>query len=613
MLVAILSTVLSDREDGPHPDYISFFVFSVVITSARQLEMAAEQASDSEYTTVFVHVHDTDDSDQYYSHGGPPDSNEEVRSGSAATFALSTASNVEDRQDVSSSPDADDEETVGDDTDFDPEQLADDGECGSMVNHGDRTMRLNFWQSEIRKNVRGSYYTVGEALYRVLHQERLLKTSEFLKWAQSCFGLTRSTAYEYIRAYRIVKLLQARDPSLPVPSTLSHFRVFNKTKLKDGGVDVARLWRTILSELPPDSQQKPRTAKEVLSKGKEIMEREKIGEHAPRTNGLLPGSNRRQRPYEATPWQHEPGPKRSQQMSGGATCSQSPLHQRISAFTVRPKATLAAGLSVAGGDPAISSSGPFATEQSHWQGNASSFHSQARQQNGPFTRRSSQHQTSEPFDDSGEPPALIHIDSASTSPMSKPEARAESENVITVPQIYEAARGVIRNGVFDVSLTAPQCEEEKIALSQGGRPCRVLHTHRSRDQWCGSVWGNFTGPHAEEEIDLANCIDKAVEKFDTGEFDQATFLTGIGFGRGWFQKLIQYPHCFLNDDVEILARHTGSGKAGRGESHQVVRVNCAVFYLGPDIQRFVEQFRSLGTIPGVNTWCNYSYTADVRG
>lgn len=129
------------------------------------------------------------------------------------------------------------------------------------------TNRLKYWQQEINVNVKGSYYLVGRALYQVLYVERLLNSTSFVPWVKKTFGLTRSTAYEYLRAYRVVELLQRVAPTLPMPSTLSHFRVFSKCKLSAD--EVASVWRRVLESVPADCQRL--TAKVVIASWKEAV------------------------------------------------------------------------------------------------------------------------------------------------------------------------------------------------------------------------------------------------------------------------------------------------------------------------------------------------------
>ena len=145
-------------------------------------------------------------------------------------------------------------------------QLQIDQSDQSAVAYTD-TERLTYWQQEINQNVKGSYYLVGRALYQVLYVEKLLNSRAFVPWVKKTFGLTRSTAYEYVRAYRVVELLQTVDPTLPVPSTLSHFRVFNKCKLEAD--EVVGIWRRVLESIPAGCQRL--TAKVVIASRKEAV------------------------------------------------------------------------------------------------------------------------------------------------------------------------------------------------------------------------------------------------------------------------------------------------------------------------------------------------------
>ncbi|XP_065182993.1 uncharacterized protein LOC135813898 [Sycon ciliatum] len=525
------------------------------------------------------------------------------------------------------------------------EEIVEDGEEGTMEVSGPKAQRLDFWQSQIRQNVRGSYYTIGQALYRVLHTERLLKTANFIKWAHTSFGLTRSTAYEYIRAYRIVQLLQTQDAELPVPSTLSHFRVFNKTKLKDGGIEVTRLWRTILHELPPDSHQKPRTAKEVLSKGKEIMEREKLGEHAQRMNGLLPGrspiSNGRRGGHRsssssasscsltpvssvampsystdtssASSWaghsSNEPRAKMSsvssrlEDMSVVSPALYSPSGQangRITdAFPLNPHTQVAHHEPARPVHVSTSSRWQHATRSSYRSGD----HQQPQQRDYPTLRpaparrgqreRTAGSRVSVESDDMDEPPALIPL---------------ATNHVIRIPLLISMAQRVVAGGCFTLSITPIEAssKEETQAALRGGTS--RLPTAQLNDVWHGRIWGNFTGAKTSEgtAISVTRWINMAVEKFDSGEFDEAVLLTNTEFNRDWFQKLMQYPHCFLHKCIAPVRHSNRSNKDSSTGAPAATTPSSVLFYLGPNGQRFIEEFRTSGTIPGVNTWCNYT-------
>lgn len=476
----------------------------------------------------------------------------------------------------------DDSDSILDQRDS-PSQTADssspNGDDGILPN---TTERLDYWQHQIKQNVRGSYYTVGQALYRVLHTERLLKTANFIKWANANFGLTRSTAYEYIRAYRIVQLLHAQDPSLPVPSTLSHFRVFNKTKLKDGGQEVCRLWKTILSELPPDSHHKF-TAKEVLAKGKEIMERERNQrqEHHASDGNYFSGA---MRSYMASPgslaikrertargrhsyaqredrdWEPEEEEEEDDDDEFKASSADSPYSvMSRAARTANGNGAVCNGVRRNGNANIGDDGQPPAKKRAY-----------SASKNG------------EP----SEPPALIKI-----------EIPDDRVSVLTVPVLVLLARKLVQSGKFDISICPPSTAEESHALAAPVSFDRQGYCQR----WRGRVWGNLSGPFFSDPTETGRFLEAAVAKFDKGEYNEGVFLVNLDFGHSWFSTLLEYPHCFLKQPVAMLLPRTGQDSVD--EIHHYC---CMIVYLGNDVEHFVELFVNHGSIPGVNSWCNYS-------
>ena len=466
----------------------------------------------------------------------------------------------------------------------------------------DTTERLDYWQHQIKQNVRGSYYTVGQALYRVLHTERLLKTANFIKWANANFGLTRSTAYEYIRAYRIVQLLHAQDPTLPVPSTLSHFRVFNKTKLKDGGKEVCRLWKMILSELPPDSHHKF-TAKEVLAKGKEIMERERTRRREHPVSAMAdahyfsgarqlisaPSGYKRERtsrskhPYlqrDDRDW--EPDDEEDDEDEDDpefARGSHVDSQLMLGSVSGGPARVVVNGRGngmthSAGGEPRRNGQSSRSVGGDDEDNERDEGHAPARKRLYRYTKNGTQ----------SEPPALIKIPDRVT--------------VLTVPLLVSLARDLVQSGKFDMSVCPASTPDEARALAAGVALDRQGYCQR----WHGRIWGNFSGPFFSDPSETGRFVEAAVAKFDNGEYEEGVFLVNLDFGHSWFTTLLEYPHCFLKQPVAMLLPRTPA-QDSVDEFHHYC---CMVVYLGNDVEHFVELFVAHGSIPGVNSWCNYS-------
>lgn len=445
-------------------------------------------------------------------------------------------------------------------------------DSGSPADSGNSHDRLTFWKDCVRQNVRGSYLTVGEALYSVLHDEKLLKATSFIKWAHHHFGLTRSTAYEYIRAYRIVEMIREQDPSLPVPSTLSHFRVFNKISLKDGGVKAFRLWKTILNTTRPEHRQKL-TAKEVLSKGRKILESEGVdGMHDMVDYGdqdsitaSLP---------DLTPAPTSSGKRRR---------------------PVREQARRATRYLHSMRDDLNSEDGSDYAAQSDYE------EEPVLVETPPSSRRSSGGQP-KPKRRRGSPKDSRRRSSASLSPDAPPslipieprKAHALQAETMTPVRLAALAKRLVPGG-FDVSVCpADTVDEERVVAARttyaGDGYCRP---------WSGTVWGNFSGPNFEKHDVLGPYIRSAIRKFNSGEFESGIFVVNLAFGSNFFPELLEFPHCFLFRPLTCMTD---------GQEEDAVTLcdyHVLVAYFGGDPSQFVNLMSNFGSIPGVNSWCIY--------
>lgn len=220
------------------------------------------------------------------------------------------------------------------------------------------------------------------------------------------------------------------------------------------------------------------------------------------------------------------------------------------------------------------------------------------QPNAPGAQQSSQHTAKEP----NTLPALIPCRKTSKFSPSRPVSHTEGMMPMTVPQIYEMARGTTKPNKFHMCLTPPQCKEERMMLSEDG--CEVVD-YMASTIWHGNVWGNFLGQHVENERDVSECVDKALKKFVAEEIEGAVFLTSICFERGWFMRLMQFPYCFLTKGVRSPLQDTMPAQADAAQCcsfQETVDRECAVFYLGHDKERFTERFQECSVVPGLNSW-----------
>eukprot|EP00117_Sycon_ciliatum_P032119 scpid59560/ scgid24978/ len=455
--------------------------------------------------------------------------------------------------------------------------------------------RLVHWKNTVKQNVRGSYYVVGQALHSVLHDEHLLNATSFIKWAQAHFGLTRSTAYEYIRAYKIVQMIRSQDPSMLVPTTLSHFRVFNKISLKDNGVKVFQLWKAILDSTPPENRHRL-TAKEVLAKGKTILRNGTSSAHTMPTHRLHGGDFEIQ---ESIP------------TSAFSQVVSSNKRRR----PVREHARRAVGYfqamhhdidSEAHGD--VDYNGAYADdngdEQPMWETNSRTAHAgQAKRRNHPSrhvmsTSGNNGHGMVNDQQHGQQCERHVNGDIAVRSPDDAlpplPPLPALIPISITPGQLAGIARRLVRPG-FDVSVCPAETSHE-------ARVIDAATTHMSdgyMKPWRGTVWGNFSGPRFDDHDELAVYVGAAMDKFNAGEYDSGVFVVNVAFFSSFFPKLLEYPYCFLWKPLESHL----PGDSTNDDAiyhHQVI-----VAYFGSDASQFVQVMTNYGCIPGVNSWCNY--------
>ena len=446
--------------------------------------------------------------------------------------------------------------------------------------------RLGYWKETVRQNVRSSYYSVGQALYSVLHDERLLKATNFVKWANLNFGLTRSTAYEYIRAYRIVEMIHEQDPTLQVPSTLSHFRVFNKISLKDGGLKAYQLWREILNMTPPEHQERL-TAKEVLAKGREIILEQGLSKDGTSNSG--PSSTTgvavaAEKTYDMHDEYHGQLPKaevgkRRRPVREHARRATGYLRSMQDDLTLDTM-----------GDSDYGTSYLSEEEMDNCERKVATFSQQTgrRSSREPKSKRAFAAAVADSTPSPDAPPALIRIASGGSKRKCQP--------TLTPTLLAELARQLVPNG-FDISVCPLATVEEERAV--GAR--YILGDDGHRQQWSGMVWGNFCGPRFHDHYELAPYIEAAMDKFNSGEFDCGVFVVNLAFGSRFFPSLLEYPHCFLFKPIATLV----PAAEGQDEADEMYHYNVVVTYFGSDASQFVNLFSEYGSIPGVNSWCNY--------
>ncbi|XP_065189813.1 uncharacterized protein LOC135820736 [Sycon ciliatum] len=499
--------------------------------------------------------------------------------------------------------------------------------------------RLLHWKGIIKQNRHCSYYAVGQALHSILYDEHLLSTSCFHAWTKTEVGLSRSNAYEYIRGYKIARMIRSQDPNMLVPTALSHFRVFNNISLEDNAVKVFQLWKAILESTPPENIHQL-TAKEILAKGKSILcngtsnadtmpkhhlhgDDFEMQESLPSSAlSQVASSNKSRQPV----WEHERrsvGYSQAQQHDidceahgdvdyNGAyrytddDADEQPMFETNSRTTHAGQAKRRNHPSRHRNHPSRHRNHPsrhvMSTSGNNGHGMVNDQqHGQQceRHVNGDIAVRSP--------DDALPPlpplPALIPISItpgqlAVRSPDDAlpplPPLPALIPISITPGQLAGIARRLVRPG-FDVSVCPAETSDEECVIDAA-----TTHmSHGYSKPWRGTVWGNFSGPRFDDHDELAVYVGAAMDRFNDGEYDSGVFVVNVAFFSSFFPKLLQYPHCFLRKPLE--AHLPGDSTNDDAITHHQV----IVAYFGSDVSQFVQVMTNHGYIPGVNSWCPF--------
>lgn len=148
----------------------------------------------------------------------------------------------------------------------------------------------------------------------------------------------------------------------------------------------------------------------------------------------------------------------------------------------------------------------------------------------------------------------------------------------TPPAIIEAARRTM--GGIDL---------DPASGAQANRIVRATHYITSIDDglcmpWSGRVWLNH--PFGRNQNGL--WIAKLCDLYANGYVKQACCITFACTSEQWFGPLFDYPMCFLRPRTNYIGP---DGATVRG-----VTKGSVVTYLGPDTNRFIDNFGDLGAV-----------------
>jgi phage N-6-adenine-methyltransferase len=111
----------------------------------------------------------------------------------------------------------------------------------------------------------------------------------------------------------------------------------------------------------------------------------------------------------------------------------------------------------------------------------------------------------------------------------------------------------------------------------------TLETNGLAHEWLGRVYAN--PPYSNVEP----FVSKLFAEFDAGRTTEAIVLVNARSSSAWFQALAARAwRCELRQRVKFWRPERPDGSKGRQAS--------VVFYVGPNVKRFLEIFRSFGVV-----------------
>lgn len=160
---------------------------------------------------------------------------------------------------------------------------------------------------------------------------------------------------------------------------------------------------------------------------------------------------------------------------------------------------------------------------------------------------------------------------------------SESNEYYTPPQYIDAAREVM--GGIDLDPATCEAAQRVIAAST-----YYTETDDGLSQpWYGRVWMNPPYGKIGNDSSQGQWAQKLVSEYKAGNVAEGIFLVKAAVGYEWFEVLWdELPVCFSRERLSFV-REDGSFD---GQSKQ----GTAFFYVGQNVQRFIDVFRRFGRV-----------------
>lgn len=152
----------------------------------------------------------------------------------------------------------------------------------------------------------------------------------------------------------------------------------------------------------------------------------------------------------------------------------------------------------------------------------------------------------------------------------------------TPPEIIAAATRCF--GGF-IHLDPATCQKANTHIVKAGEIFTKQSNGLSKAWTARSVWLNH--PFGRQTTRL--WIQKLLDEFNLGNFDEACTITYAATSENWFRWLLPFPQCFIHGRTNYISADTLHPVRGASKG-------SVVTYFGPNMTRFWQAFHPLGTV-----------------
>jgi len=153
----------------------------------------------------------------------------------------------------------------------------------------------------------------------------------------------------------------------------------------------------------------------------------------------------------------------------------------------------------------------------------------------------------------------------------------------TPQYVTDAARAVMGG----IDLDPASCEMAQ-AWIKAGRYYTITDDGLSKP-WAGRVWLNPPYSYTDGRSNQDLWSERLITEYNSGNVQEGLLLVKAALGYKWFERLWDvWPVCFMRERLSFVM----ADGSDDGQSKQAT----AIFYIGPNVSKFVDVFRLLGRV-----------------